>query len=158
MEFSFFAPAVLTAWVSSGLLFLVFWYRERRVESQAEYLLSDEALAELFPELCWLANHSAKKGAFTPREFAEVILEWWQRTHTLEHRHGSGNRLAREMRLIAELPKYVLQGSTRISQAVAMKVARSHIRRLIERHVVRKLEDPDVTEWYEIDSLVRSRY
>jgi hypothetical protein len=148
-----FVRTLLYAWITSGILFLWFWYREGLAETQAEFLLSDEALSEVFPLLCHYAAHrSEKKGAFRIDQLAYINARWWRSGRSRYSYYRVG---ALRLPLVSALRRLVrlLKGDA-VDITVAQKVARDQVAKLADRRAIKKIEDPDVAEWYQIDQIL----
>jgi hypothetical protein len=159
-----FGNLLITAWLASGGLFLLLWYRERQSESRADYLLSDEIISHIFPLLCETTvnpRRGRRRGVFTVSELANLIETWWNWGRRTVERELEGPEVKslRDDEVIRFLSRIIrlLRGRS-IDASLSQRIARDQIAKLTERRAVRKLDDPDVAEWYAIDPSLLQRY
>jgi len=120
------------AWLISGSLFLIFWWREQLTEKRIDYLMSEECLVETFDSLCrtatWTDDESA--GTFTTSDFADCLNE--------EATYG-----------LSWFRKLV-RGKREIDPTAATDVARTHLTVLEERKAVLRLMEPSASPKFQI--------
>ncbi|WP_157360231.1 hypothetical protein [Aliagarivorans marinus] len=111
--------------VSVGL-FLVYWMQERREEAQSTYLLSEDALHDIYH----MMERESENGL--------VELHRIRRFYTRSHRPGFG-------------PMNILF-SPRLSPQVVDQILEVQLNRLVERKAIEQLERPGIDKVYKLNA------
>src|SRR5215213_9117713 len=125
-----FVNLLLFTWIASGFLFVFLWFREGQVEAQAEHLLSDEVLGEIFPLLCRMTIRRGRAhmrpGSFQVRDLAELNRLWWNWGRRAAEKYLDSERMESDDIRQAMHPAFRLARIVRgrsIDVSVAQKVA-----------------------------------
>jgi hypothetical protein len=121
--------ALLLIWLCSGLFFAISWLHERRAESYAEFLTTDEGLTHTFERLRHSGLESLPTGGrgFARQHLVEVILargRW------------------------SPLP---LPPVGRLGRSAAEGIASVQLEKLLARGVVKPYPRKGLSEWFQVD-------
>jgi hypothetical protein len=130
-----FKYSLMGVWLASAIGFLVSWYHERRAEAKAEFLLSDEALADAFQHVSIGSQYSRKRPGTFRRADLEEAMQCVYRDY---HRNP--------------VIRVLLYGPQYLDRTARSRAAEAHIRTLLERRAIRKVDEPGVEEWFEIEA------
>lgn len=126
---------LMTLWSLSACAFALSWYHERRADSKAEFLLSDEALADAFQHVAIGSQYSRKRpGTFQRMDLEEAMQYVYRDYHKVQ------------------LIRLLLYGPQHLDRTARSRAAEAHIRTLLDRRAIRRVDEPGVEEWFEIDS------
>lgn len=164
MRLRAFPYLMWTALVFSGTYFAVTWKRERDEKNRAEELMSDGGLLQAFSSFCqdlfYRGQKSANVWEFGKLEYAlsfqrpptdfsyhlRMMLQIRKREETAE----SINRRWFAGRLLDDIAT-ILKRSSSLSPPLAERLAEIHIRRLVDRKIIRRALIIDLDDRYEID-------
>jgi hypothetical protein len=124
---------LLTLMAYSGLFFLMMWYREKRAEARAEYLMSESALRDIFEKVASDARTNTPAGRVSSRQIMEAAQDvagffHWSRANPFAF------------------------FSPGIDLATIEKATTLQTQRLVERRLLKRLELPSVDTWYEVQN------
>lgn len=131
LEFQHADTVILVAWIYSCAFFALSWYKEKRAESSAAFLSSEDGLAYILHELRYANIEPTINGqlAFTRKHIVDIINS--------KRRHGSGT-----LQML----------SPRIGRSAAETIASSQIDKLMSRGIVSRAPIKDVREWFQVDN------
>jgi hypothetical protein len=120
---------LLVIWLCSGLLFGMSWLRERRAESYAEFLTTDEGLTHTFERLRQSGLESLPTGGrgFARQQLIEVILT-----------RGRPDLLP-------------LRSRRPLGRSAVEGIASVQLEKLLARGVVKRYPRKGLGEWFEVD-------
>ncbi|PJL12869.1 hypothetical protein B9Y72_08785 [Stenotrophomonas maltophilia] len=130
LEIQHVEMAILLAWIYSGALFALAWYREKKAESRAEFLSSEDGLDYILHELRFASLKTTINGqlTFTRRHIVDIMNS--------QRRYGSS------------LLQLLAPG---IGRSAAETIASSQIDKLMSRGIVSRAPIKDVREWFQIE-------
>ncbi|MFK0268312.1 hypothetical protein [Pseudomonas asiatica] len=121
---------LLSLMMYSGLFFVISWYKEKRAEANAEYLMSESALSQLFD----IITNNSRENSETRRVSSRQILEAVE--CVAEQNRNSGSLALLIFGSRVELPT--------IESAAAIQT-----QRLIERKVLTRVNVVSIDAWYD---------
>ena len=121
---------ILVAWIYSGAFFALTWYRERRAESHAEFLSSEDGLSYILHELRYANLKPTTDGQLA-----------FSRKHVVDIMHHQRRYGASALQLL----------SSGIGRSAAETIASSQIEKLMSRGIVSRAPTKGVHEWFQVD-------
>ena len=122
---------LLTLMMYSGFFFLLSWYKEKQSEANAEYLMSESALGQLFEIISHELTANSEIRRVSSRQILEAVAS------ISGYRRNSG------------LFTLVIFGS-RVDLQTIENAAAIQTQRLIERKVLTRVDVASIDAWYDV--------
>lgn len=119
----------------SALAFALIWYKERVAESDAEFLMSESALGELFDMLSQETGESDIVTRVSSRQILDAVAA-----------------VAGHNRYTQRPSPLLLLSRSRLDLSTIEKAAAIQTQRLVERRVLSKIDAPSLDTWYEVNT------
>ncbi len=167
MRLRAFPYLMWTGLLFSGMYFVITWKRERDEKNRADELMSDGGLLQAFKSFCqelfYQGQRTADAWEFGKLEYARSFqkpstdfsyhLRMMLQLRKRKDAAGNSGTLTRRWfadRLLDDVCK-ILRRSSSLSPPLAERLAEIHIKRLVDRRIIRKASIIDLDDRYEID-------